>query len=882
MSLQPGDRFGPYEVVSKLGQGGMGEVYRAHDTSLNRDVAVKTLPESFAADAERVQRFEREAQVLASLNHPNIAQIYGLEKDEKRGRGSFSEDDREKGPPASFLVMELAEGDDLSDRLAGGGLPFAEALPLAKQIADALEAAHGRGIVHRDLKPANIKVTPDGQVKVLDFGLAKAVDPAVKTGGVSESPTLTARATELGMILGTAAYMAPEQARGKTVDRRADVWAFGAVLFEMLTGDRPFAGGEVTDVLARVIERDPDFEALPADTPASVRRLVKRCLTKDPRRRLQDIGEARILLEDFLAGGGQDELAAGPTPESSSRTFALVPWSVAALLAVLSLYLSTRPTGPTAVGQQISASFALPPDVEFFATTALSLDGSVAAFTGVREGIRQVYVRRLAGFDIEAVPDSSTSGGVALSPDGLHLVIVTNEGLVRMAIDGSSRQVLTSPADFLADVAWGADDVIVFGRDDRLWTVAATGGPAEPLTSTGSDASGIRHRYPAVSTDGQTVFYQSFDDAGPGAIELRAIDRRTGADVVLTDDGSQAVWSSADQVVLARDGSLFVAGLRDGQLVGSPVRVLDDIATSATRRAPASLSASGDLLVATSGVQRGRLVWVSADGAETPVGGPVREYANPRLSPDHRLVLFSSSEGLWTLDIERDSVSRVAAQGQYPVWADATRMVYRDLARVVTRRLDEPGAAEPVAGTIGSDFPASVSPDGSTLAMVRILADTSGDVYVVPLDGSADARPYVATSAYEGGAQFSPDGHWLAYTSDETGRPEVYLDAYPTPGRRVQVSSDGGLHPLWSRDGRRIFYRSGQRMMAVDLTPGDLSTLSRPRLLFERQYTFGPNLSIPHYDLSPDGQGLLLVRQEEEGRSLSFVSNWLAHLEEGR
>ncbi|HXV61703.1 MAG TPA: protein kinase, partial [Vicinamibacteria bacterium] len=513
MPLTPGMKIGAYEIRGTIGAGGMGEVYRARDTKLDRDVAVKTLPESFASDPERVSRFEREAKVLATLNHPHIAQVYAVEETLN----------------GSVIVMELVEGDDLSTRLSRGVLPAAEALALARQIAEALEAAHERGIVHRDLKPANVKVTPEGNIKILDFGLAKNVETTASgSGSISESPTLAARGTALGVILGTAAYMAPEQARGKPVDRRADIWAFGAVLYEMLTGRRPFEGDDVTEVLARVIEREPDLDGIPKETPVAIRHLVARCLTKDPRQRLRDIGEARVTLDDVISGRHDDEAAPGvaaPGPSTGSR---LLPWSLVAVLAVLSLYLLARPVPTTATRDAtLSVSLNLPPNVEFYSSHSLSSDGSVASFIGVREGVRQIYIRHLDSFEMTAVPGSESATVATVSPDGSRVAFVNNDGLLfQAAVDGSVTQELASPVDIMAGLAWGPDDQIVFGRNDQLFRVPAQGGAVEALTSGGPNDR-MRHERPVISTDGSFLYYQAISLANDRTIEARSIDLKT-------------------------------------------------------------------------------------------------------------------------------------------------------------------------------------------------------------------------------------------------------------------------------------------------------------------------------------------------------------------
>ncbi len=754
MSFAPGTRIGPYEVTSLLGEGGMGQVYRAHDERLRRDVAIKSLPELVASDPERLARFEREAQLLAALNHPNIASIYGLERSDA-------------GP---VIVMELVEGRTLEDMLRPAGaapaaLPPSEAWAIGRQIADALEAAHERGIIHRDLKPANIRITPEGQAKLLDFGLGKAVvaDASGATAPPTESPTLTARATELGLIMGTAAYMPPEQARGKAVDRRADVWAFGVVLYEMITGARAFPGDEITDVLAKVIEREPDLTRVPESTPGSIRNLLARCLTKDPRQRLRDIGEARIVLDDVMAGrdGSVQHGASADAPAAARRWFAspLVAWSAAGVFLVAFVMAMAQGGGRDA--RSVNASLNMPPDIEFFGVPRLSADGSVAAFFAVRAGIRQIFTRRLDEREMREVPGSASTSAMAVSPDGAQVAQVSNTGdLMRLSVDGTASQRLATGADFVAGLAWSADGQIVFGRAGSLWAIPAAGGDARALTTLDAARGEIAHRLPVASTDSAFVFYTS--TATDGHDTLHGVDLGTGRQFVALPEAYQAIAAFPDRLVLARDGALYAARLRDGQVTEAPIRVREDVTFAANLGFAASVSASGDLVAAGSAVSLGRLVWVTSDGTETPVIGSSREYANPRVSPDGRRLVFSAGDGLWTLDLERGAMTKLAPSGAgYAQWAGPDRIVFRSATTLAMIRADGTGGEQALAATGSSDFPASVSPDGRTLAFIRISPVTSGDIYVVPLDGGEAPRSLFETPAYEGGGQFSPDGRWI-------------------------------------------------------------------------------------------------------------------------
>jgi serine/threonine-protein kinase len=449
---------------------------------------------------------------------------------------------------------------------------------------------------------------------------------------------------------------------------------------------------------------------------------------------------------------------------------------------------------------------------------------------------------------------------------------------MRLSVDGTASQRLATGADFVAGLAWSADGQIVFGRAGSLWAIPAAGGDARALTTLDAARGEVAHRLPVASTDSAFVFYTS--TAADGHDTLHGVDLGTGRQFVALPEAYQAIAAFPDRLVLARDGALYAARLRDGQVTEAPIRVREDVTFAANLGFAASVSASGDLVAAGSAVSLGRLVWVTSDGTETPVIGSSREYANPRVSPDGRRLVFSAGDGLWTLDLARGAMTKLAPSGAgYAQWAGPDHIVFRSATALAMIRTDGTGGEQALAATGSSDFPASVSPDGRTLAFIRISPVTSGDIYVVPLDGAEAPRSLFETPAYEGGGQFSPDGRWIVYTSDEGGEAQVYLSPYPQADRRYSVSSGGGLHPLWSPDGRHIYYRDGQRLMAVDVTLGPEPNLSTPRLLFDQQYRFGPNLSIPHYSLSPDGKRFLFVREEPGARSLDFVTNWLQTLD---
>jgi Tol biopolymer transport system component len=874
MSLAPGTRIGPYEIQSLIGSGGMGEVYHARDTRLKRSVAIKVLPASLAGEPDRLARFEREAQSLAALSHPHIASVYGFED---LGTGHA-------------LVMELVEGPTLADRVASGPVAVPEALSIARQMADALEAAHEKNIVHRDLKPANVKLTTEGQVKVLDFGLAKALDPSGAPGSVTESPTLTARATQMGMVLGTAAYMAPEQARGKPVDRRADVWAFGCVVYELITARRAFEGEETTAVLARVIERDPDWAALPATTTPSLRHLLERCLTKDPKARLRDIGEARIALDDMIAGRAAASGTGVPIARLAvhDRPARRLPWIVAGMTEAVALAALVWPRGgatarATGSGPPTRVELRLPTDVEFFSRPSISPDATRVAFVGVREGIRQVYVRDLRQWDTSPVPGTDGAQFVDFSPAGDAAVVVFTDGRVkRLTLTSNALDDLTPGADILGGAHWASDGAIYFGAVTRLVRVPSAGGAVAELTAVDHASGETQLGWPVATPDAQWVLFTSWR-AG-SATRIEAVPARGGTRQVVSEAASYVLAVTPDRILFQREGGLFVAPFdaASPRLTGAPIRLSEEFHTNPDGSPAVSLSATGTLFFGARGLFNGRLVWVSEDGIERVINAPPRGFQNPRVSPDGRTIAFSELGSIWTLDVDRGAVTRVF-EGRngltgFPVWThDGSRLIFRTADGVYTHRADGEGQPALIKGTSRIDYPASVSPDGRTLVSLRINPQTGGDLLLHPLAGG-EPRVLVATRAYEGGPQVSPDGKWIAYVSNETGRMEVYLRPIDGPDRRWPVSTSGGLHPLWSRDGRRIYYRAGQQLRAVDLETTPEVRLGAVKTLFERRYSFGPNLTVPNFSISRDGRDLLLVREESGSGHLSLILNWLQNV----
>jgi Tol biopolymer transport system component len=862
-----------YRITAAIGAGGMGEVYRATDTKLGRDVALKILPDAFAHDADRLARFRREAQVLASLNHSDIAQIYGLE--EADGRHA--------------LVMELVEGPTLADRIAQGPLPVDEAIAIARRIAGALEAAHEQGIIHRDLKPANIKVREDGTVKVLDFGLAKALDPAGPSRSTSDStsPTLTSPAmTAMGVILGTAAYMAPEQARGRPVDKRADIWAFGVVLFEMLTASRLFAGDSITDVLAGVITRDPDWTRLPASTPPAVRRLLSRCLERDPKRRLRDIGDAGADLDDRST----DAPVSRRAPVS---TFArALPWGLFVAAALVSIWsLWPRPDdGPLreAINFDLGLPAGVEPDVMSPGGAAISPDGRSVAVVGVTRGVRHCFVRRIDGPGFVEVAGSSGANSVTFSPDSRSLAFMSTGSTLTVAslVDQQRRQV-ASGGQVTVGVAW-SEAGIVFGRSRTLWIVSPDGGQPRALTTLDETRGEILQEHPLVTPNGRFLLFAS-ETAERGGERIEALPLGGGARHVVVERATTPVWSPSGHLLFARDGAVWAAPFdqRTATLTGeaAPVVPRGTIEPGALDELGLWLSPAGTLLYLPQGFFDQRVVSVARDGAALELGLPAGRYTNPRLSPDGRQLLVESRDSaLEVLDLARGTHARLTAAAFGTFFSCWTT----DGARVVFRRLDSPywvaadgserGGILPKSTV--NDMPSAPGPDSDSVLVVRIRPETAADIFLMSVSGAFDPKPLVATPAYEGGPQLSPDGRWLLYQADTSGQAEIYVQRYPALDRPWQVSEGGGVQARWRADGREIFYRSGQQVMAVTMDPsGGQPAFGKPTALFTDEYEFGYGASIPNYDVTRDGR-FIMVRRGASGGRFRVITNWTEELQQ--
>jgi eukaryotic-like serine/threonine-protein kinase len=915
MTIQSGTHLGPYEILSAIGAGGMGEVYRARDAKLGRDVALKVLPEAFARDAERMARFQREAKVLASLNHPNVATIHGLED----SSGSHA------------LVMELVEGPTLGDRIKQGPIPIDEALKIAKQICEALEYAHERGVVHRDLKPANIKVTNDDAVKVLDFGLAKAIESDASSIDISSSPTMSRMATMQGVLLGTAAYMPPEQAKGKSVDRRADIWAFGCVLYEMLTGKMAFTGETVSDTLAAVIRAEPDWAQLPAATPARVRVLLQRCFQKDPKRRLQAIGEARISLDEVL-GGAQEpstsDIAGASVPAPLWRR--VLPWAVAAAFAVAFAGLAFVYFGEKApaAAEMVRFDIPMPPKTSFvFASGfAISPNGRELAFAGTNpDGTNSVWIRDMGSPD--ARPLAGTESGANLpffwTADSKYLVFQQSGVLKKIEISSGVVHTLCDVSPAALGGSSNGDGVIIFGQGDGgLMRIPADGGSASPLTTLDSSRGEFQHVFPSFLPDGRHFLYlRVSSDLANSGIYIGSLDaspaNQDSKRLLATTLRVEYVPSSFDPnkgqlLFLTSDGTLMAQPFdaRRFEFTGDPVPVEEHVGQY-INGGEFTASANGVLVYRTAGASaESQPKWFDRQGKIVGAVGEPDVYDAPALSPDGTNVVVgrgpAEQSALWIFDSSRGTNARFtfgSAGVGGPFWSpDGKRIIFSS----------NPGGIWDVyqklaSGAAGEDlllkssenkWPSDESHDGRFLLYYALDPRTKDDIWVLPLQG--DRRPFLflRTPFDELNAHFSPDGHWVAYESNESGRDEIYVRPFSGDssaadvsgaGAKWQVSYGGGALPLWSADGKEVYYlTSDGKVMEVGVTNSPAFQAGTPKFLFQAPpLALLPSLRTTG-KYTVDGKRFLFISSTGQGSQaqdqapFNVVLNWQAALKQSQ
>ena len=845
-----GTTLAHFRITAKLGQGGMGEVYRAEDTKLGREVAIKVLPEAVANDPERLARFEREARMLAALDHSNIAAIYGLQEAEGR----------------KLLIMQLAPGETLAERIDRGPISGEEALPIALQIAKALEAAHEKGIIHRDLKPANVKVTPEGQVKVLDFGLAKALEPEQTSGGealLTQSPTLTAQMTQAGVILGTAAYMSPEQVRGHPVDKRADIWAFGCLLFEMLTGESAFGGSETTEILASVLRDDPEMGHLPASLPPRARRIIERCLRKDPLRRLRDIGDAR---NELLEAAEEPEKV---VPGKERSRWSLVPWLLCVALGALAavLFLQGRETSSEAPPVRRFA-LDLPWQVMpnwFDFEIVISPKGDSIAYNGRDRNRVDAYVRALDSLEARPLADARGLWEMFFSPDGQWLGLFDGKKIVKVSTHGGPPlEMARFENKRVRGMAWGEDGDLLAGTESGLWRIPVAGGPPENLTQPSKE--GLGHYTPSFLPDGWHALFTLWSaDTDP---QLAIVDLGTGDWNPLSLIGHTGVYSPSGHLVFRQGESLSAVAfdLEDLAVRGDVVPVIENVSIGPR------LAADGTLIyVPVRGDSNARLAWLDRTGRPQPIPGERRNYTHLDLSNDGRFALLNVGRDVYVLDLERGSRRLLAEGALFPIWtSDGNRATFSQGGGIAWQPADGSSKAELLIEGFRL-VPTSWNPESGELAYF----DPASDIWT--LKPGSEPRAFLSGPANERSGRFSPDGRWLAYVSDETGDYQVYVVPYPGPGPKITVSIDGGLSPIWSADGRELYFRDGGKLMAAAIDFDNELRIGVPDELIDGPYTLDL-MGHQRYDVAPDGSGFLMVENSDDFRVV-IVQNFTRELE---
>ena len=907
-----GRQFGVYQLTSFLGAGGMGQVYRARDTRLERDVAIKILPRIFSSDSQRLHRFEREARMLATLNHPHVGAIYGIEDVD--------------GVPA--LVLELVEGQTLAERLgfdAGGsdrsrfgpsrsgakraGIPVDEALDIAQQLAGALEAAHERGIVHRDLKPANIKVTSESAVKVLDFGLARLAAETSAAGGMDvampQSAASTSLATTPGLVLGTAAYMSPEQARGQPVDKRTDIWAFGCILYEMLCGRAAFAGDTLTDTLAAVVSREPEWTALPEGTTSTVRTVLTRCLEKDPKRRLRDIADIQLLLSGAFDTSKSATVERG-SGQMSARRLTIVAASstlVAAGATAVAMWLWSPTAVPPRLSRLVipstsSAAALLPNTGRANRALTITPDGSAIVYIGSNS--TRLFVRALDALEPLEIAAGQQLNVPFVSSDGRWVGFADGSALKRVAVAGGAPLVIATFNGNPLGATWLPDDTIVFATNDKttgLQRVSVAGGPVTELTRIDRNGGQAAHAWPESLPGGNAVLFTiSSETGGQDADRIAVVDLRNNTQKILVPGGSHAQYVASGHLVYVATGALWAVSFdpRRLEVHGSPVRVLPQLVTTVNSSGQFAVARDGTLVYADSvpTVALQDLVWVDRSGRETPLGAPTRAYLNARLSPDGTRVavnIAGQDQDLWVWDTEREVLTRVTADpanDAAPVWTlDGQRLIFasqRDggIYNLWSQAADGTGDAERLTTSANTQAPTGLSPDGHEVVFFELTTTRQFDILRIALPGK-QASSLLETAFSELNGVVSPDGRWLAFQSNGSGRSEIYVRPFPdTATGQWPVSTAGGRMPAWSAN-RLMFFQADGSLMGVQFEGRNSRWHAEaPAKLLDSLYFSGSPATIARtYDVSPDGQRLLMIKpsradSQPVSSGLIVVQHW--------
>jgi eukaryotic-like serine/threonine-protein kinase len=888
--LTPSTKLGPYEVVAQIGAGGMGEVYRARDTRLDRIVAIKVLPAHLADKPELRERFEREARTIASLNHPHICVLHDIGHQDG----------------TDFLVMEYLEGETLAERLKKGPLPLDQMLQYAIEIAEALDKAHRKGVTHRDLKPGNIMLTKSG-TKLLDFGLAKLKQEVAPANvQLSQLPTANDPLTAQGTIVGTLQYMAPEQLEGKEADARTDIFAFGVVVYEMATGKKAFEGKSQASLIAKILETDPPpMSSLQPMTPPALDRVVKRCLAKEPDERCQSAKDLTDELK-WIAESGPQSTSQMSAPVKGIRALGRRPIMVGlgtlllgaaiASLAIWNLRPSPSPQPVTRTvinlppGQQLAGLDAGP-------AVALSLDGTHLAYVAIQGGTQQLYLRAMDSLEAKPIPGTEGAVSSFFSPDGQWLGFFAGGKLKKISVSGGAALTLGDAAT-PRGASWGSQGMIAFAPSTNiaLLQVSDAGGTPQPLTS--FEKGEASHRWPEFLPGGKAVLFatQTSTAANLTNSEVAVQLLGTGERRNLIQAGIYPRYAPSGHLVYAQGGILMAVPFDPQRLAarGAAVPVVEGVLQSAfTGAAQYGFSATGSLVYVPGGIQgfQSRLVWVSRNGAEQHLAAPAHAYMSPRLSPDGRRVavgIIAQETQVWLYDLSRDTLTRLTFEGnvnQYPAWTpDGKRIAFSSNKEgpqnLFWQLADGSGELEQLTTSEYSHYPHSWSPDGQLLAFMEVNPATGQDIWVLRL-GDRKAQPFLRTAFSEGAPRFSPDGRWLAYASDESGRFEIYVQPYPGPGGKWQISAEGGNESAWNPNGRELFYRSGDKMMAVDIATQPGFAVGKPRLLFQGQYQPTTGTS-PNYDVSPDGKRFLMLKPTEQAEAaptqINVVLNWFEEL----
>jgi serine/threonine protein kinase/Tol biopolymer transport system component len=884
-----GKSFIHYEISAEIGRGGMGEVYQAKDTKLGRDVAIKVLPEEFARDTDRVARFQREAKLLASLNHPNIAAIYGLEESEG----------------THFLVMELIEGDTLRDRIKSGPIPVEEALNLALQMAEALEAAHENGVIHRDLKPANIKVTPDGKVKILDFGLAKAYAGDQENVDPMDSPTISAAATQQGVILGTAAYMSPEQAKGKSVDKRADIWAFGVVLFEMLTGRQSFTGETASETLASVMKSEPEWDGLPINLHFRIRFVLERCLKKEPKDRYSGINDARVEIQEVLAdpSGVFVQQVTATEPETKSRS--IIPWIVAIVLIAIIAGLVGWYLRTPEPRQVMRSDYHLPEGQEFTRIGRQSVTVSADGTKIVYVANQQLYLKNANELTARPIPGTNEDpANPFFSPDGqwVGYFDLSNGQLKKIAIMGGAPVTLCQVNEPIG-ATWGSDDVIVFGQLGGIMRVSSDGGSPEIIVE-GEDNQ--LFLCPQILPDGKSVLF-TFQIGNGLQFAVQSLESGERKDLIA---GGPAQYLGTGHLAYALENNLSAVpfDLDALEISGGPVPLVEGIfRVMPVLPTHSAISDSGTLvyipgitLLAASIVPETNLVWVDRDGKEELLGASPNEYLFPKISPDGTrlaLTIMGENDDIWVWDLARKTMTRLTfdkGTDYQPIWTpDSMQVLFwsereGDFGAIFRKRADGTGEVEMlVADPDRQLYPWALSSDGKTLVVLDTTnPNTRADISMLSMEGDHERKPLLQQEYMETQAKISPDGRWMAYVSNESGRNEIYVRSFPEIDKgRWQVSTDGGVSPLWAPNGSELFYiGEDDSVMTVAVETGTAFSAATPEKLFSRTpYLGGGSTPGTPWDVHPDGKRFLMLKRaaaesdESAGgipRKINIVLNW--------